>query len=144
MNHGLFLAPKCCAAWKVPSPLPKSTETLLEPKFATAKSRLPSSLKAPTATEEGALPAVTFRAGWKLPSPLPKSTDTLLASSVGDGEILRPVAIEVAHRNGLRPSTRIKIKTGDEPYILRLDFGGDQNIACRQHCTEQRPHFVRG
>src|SRR5215472_13375785 len=55
-----------------------STETLSEPKLATARSSTPSPLKSPTATEVGSQPAPKFRAASEVPSPLPSSTETLL------------------------------------------------------------------
>src|SRR5712692_4269704 len=51
-------------AWKVPSPLPKSTETP-EQTLATARSCTPSPLKSPTATEEGLHPVPKFCASAK-------------------------------------------------------------------------------
>jgi hypothetical protein len=47
--------------------VPKSTDTLLEPKLAAAKSCRPSPLKSPTVTEKGPLAVAKFRAAWKLP-----------------------------------------------------------------------------
>src|SRR5437773_8523982 len=47
---------KNCAARKVPSPLPSSTATLLEPSLATTRSGTPSPLKSPTATVIESLP----------------------------------------------------------------------------------------
>ncbi len=75
-ESGKVPAPKFRAAWKLPSPFPNSTETLLERMLATAKSSTPSPLKSPTATEEGCSPAPKFRAAWKLPSPFPNNTET--------------------------------------------------------------------
>ncbi len=49
-------AAKFRAAWKVPSLLPKSTETLLDKKLATTRCCTPSPLKSLTATETGLLP----------------------------------------------------------------------------------------
>ena len=43
--------PKFPAGWKVPLPLPSSTETVLDPALLTARSSLPSLLKSPTATD---------------------------------------------------------------------------------------------
>src|SRR3989442_717044 len=69
------------AAWKVPSPLPSSTETLFAPlgKFAplgtTARSGIPSPLRSPTATEIATMSM--FGAARKDPSPLPSSTETV-------------------------------------------------------------------
>src|SRR3989442_1594166 len=75
-DAGLWPAPKVSAARKVPSPLPSSTETMLEPKLATARSGLLSPLKSPTATEKGPLPTPKVCAAPKVPSPLPSSTET--------------------------------------------------------------------
>src|SRR6185503_13376784 len=49
-------AGKVCAAWNVPSPLPRRTETSLLPRFALTRSFTPSPLKSPTATHCGLLP----------------------------------------------------------------------------------------
>src|SRR5437660_165597 len=65
-------------AWKVPSPLPSSTEMVLSLRLATTKSGLPSPLKSPTATKAGASPTRELSGTWKVPSPLPSSTATLL------------------------------------------------------------------
>src|ERR1035441_3921741 len=63
------------AVWKVPSPLPNSTEREprvgettagLSPELATARSSLPSPLKSPTATEIGFTPTLNICAGPKL------------------------------------------------------------------------------
>src|SRR5438105_4381216 len=56
-----------------------STDTLLEPLFATTRSGLPSLLKSPTATETGLDPTEKLVAAVKPPVPLPRSTDTSLA-----------------------------------------------------------------
>ena len=50
-----FRLPK---GWKVPLPMPNSTETLSDAKFATARSSLPSPLKSPTAMARGLEPAL--------------------------------------------------------------------------------------
>ena len=47
---------KVCWAWKVPSPLPKSTLTLLEPILAVMISNLPSPFTSPKVTERGVDP----------------------------------------------------------------------------------------
>ena len=78
---GPLPAAKLRAAWKLPSPLLKGTETLSEMELVTARSGSPSPLKSPTATEVGRFPTPKLRAAWKLPSPLPKSTETLLSYS---------------------------------------------------------------
>ena len=45
-----------CCAKNEPVPVPKSIETLLETTLATAKSKIVSPLKSPTATESGLIP----------------------------------------------------------------------------------------
>src|SRR2546427_242762 len=55
-----------------------STETSLDARLATARSSLPSLLKAPTAPEAGPLPAPKGSAGWQVPSPFPSSTEMSL------------------------------------------------------------------
>jgi hypothetical protein len=64
-----------------------------------------SPLKSPTATEKGWEPVPKFRAAWKLPSPLPSSTETLLDSWLAMAQVCDPIAIEVAHRHGVRLGT---------------------------------------
>ena len=65
----------------MPVPLPKSIETLLEHKLATAISKNVSPLKSPTATEAGPVPAAKLVAVPNEPVPLPKSIETLLELS---------------------------------------------------------------
>ena len=62
----------------MPVPVPKSIETLSEPKIATAKSNLVSPLKSPTATEFGKDPTAKLVALPNVPVPVPKSIETLL------------------------------------------------------------------
>src|SRR5207244_8704586 len=91
---------KVVAGGKVPSPLPSNTETVLDPALATARSGLPSLLKSPTATDQGAPPAAKFRAAWKVPLPLPSSTETVLARELA------------TVRSGLR--SRIRLPSGHQ------------------------------
>ena len=60
---------------KVPSPHPGNVDTVLLPKFATARSSTPLPLKSPTATERGALP-VGYTASSNSPFPFPRNTET--------------------------------------------------------------------
>src|SRR5947207_15657606 len=55
-----------------------STETVLEPRLATARSGLPSPLRSPTATDAGLVPAAKANGARKVAAPLPNSTETLL------------------------------------------------------------------
>src|SRR5262245_53354305 len=55
-----------------------STDTSLEPEFATATSGKVSPLKSPTATDTQDVPAAEFGTDRKVPSPLPSSTLTSL------------------------------------------------------------------
>jgi hypothetical protein len=50
-----------CWVWKLPSPLPNNTDTLLSLRLATARSSLPSPLKSATPTEIGRLPTANVR-----------------------------------------------------------------------------------
>ena len=61
---------KSWRVWKVPSPLPSSTLTVLEEKFATARSGVPSPLRSPIATEKGLMPVAKF---WFCPKKSPGS-----------------------------------------------------------------------
>src|SRR5207244_13011619 len=81
-DRGVMPTATVGAGWKVPSPLPRSTETVLDPELATARSSLPSPLKSPTATEVGLVPTAKVRAAWKVPSPLPNSTETVLLTGL--------------------------------------------------------------
>ena len=62
---------------KLPPAPPSSTETLLEPWSATARSGSLSPLKSPTATAKGVSPAGKSVGAPKLPPVLPSSTETL-------------------------------------------------------------------
>src|SRR5437773_228987 len=76
---GPMPTPKFRAAWNVASPLPRSTETVLEEELVTARSSLPSLLKSSTAKALGrGVPSATISAVRKVPSPLPSSNETLL------------------------------------------------------------------
>src|SRR2546422_10550447 len=57
---------------KVPSPLPSSTDTVLDPLLVTTRSGRPSRLKSPTAMDVG-VAAASARAGRKGPPALPTS-----------------------------------------------------------------------
>src|SRR6266568_3745861 len=54
------------AGRKVPSPLPKNTETVLSPTLETARSGLPSPLKSPTAMPEGPFLVAATYSVWGL------------------------------------------------------------------------------
>ena len=58
MDAGFNPAPKFNAASKVPSPLPRRSDTLPERSLATATSSLPSPLKSAVVTDNGPSPAV--------------------------------------------------------------------------------------
>src|SRR5918995_1748846 len=79
-ENGPSPAPKLTAGVtnNVLLPFPKSMETLSEKKLATARSRMVSLLKSPTATENGPSPAPKLTAGvTNVPLPFPKSMETL-------------------------------------------------------------------
>ena len=62
---------------KLPVPVPRRIETLLELKFATARSGRPSALKSPLVTDVGLVPV--GKSVWvpKLPVPVPSLIDRL-------------------------------------------------------------------
>src|SRR5207244_127124 len=74
-------ASKFLAGVKVPSPLPSSTETSLDPPLATARSRWPSPLKSPMATEYGLAPTARSIAGAGLGSADRKTIDATETTS---------------------------------------------------------------
>src|SRR5206468_1744930 len=84
-------------------------ETLLELKFATARSGSESPLKSPTATDSGALPTPKLVAVPKVPSPFPSRIETLLeplfatARSGSESPLKSPTATEL----GLRPTGKL-------------------------------------
>src|ERR1039458_10269748 len=67
------------AGAKFPAPSPFRIETVLSLKLVTARSRLPSLLKSPTATKDGLAPTaiVGVAAAEKPPAPSPKRIDTV-------------------------------------------------------------------
>jgi len=93
------------AAWKVPSPFPKSTLKLLELLLATARSSFPSPLKSPLVTQSGSTPTPYLTTAWKVPSPLPKSTPTSLepSSATARSGIPSPLKSALITENGLVP-----------------------------------------
>src|SRR6266567_1891843 len=96
-------------AWKVPSPLPSSTEMVLSLWLATTKSGLPSPLKSPTATKAGALPTRKLSGPWKVPSPLPRSTETLLEPMLATAKSSLPSRLKspTARDQGLIPTGKV-------------------------------------
>src|SRR5260370_749702 len=96
-------------AWKVPSPLPSSTETVLSLLLATTKSGLPSPLKSPTASEVGALPTRKLSGAPKVPSPLPSSTETLLEPllATAKSSLPSPLKSPTATDQGLIPTVKV-------------------------------------
>src|SRR5262249_60553716 len=100
------------------SPSPNITLTLpvTGPSWPTARSRRPSPLTSPTATEEGLVPARKFRAAWKVPSPLPSSTLTLALFALATARSRRPSPLTspTATDRGTRPAG-VARATGTEP-----------------------------
>ena len=76
-NVGNVPVTKSVFAPNPPAPLPSNTDTVLEPRFATARSGRPSPLTSPTATEAGVFPVVKSVFAPNPPVPLPSSTDTV-------------------------------------------------------------------
>ena len=71
---------KSVLAANVPSPLPSSTDTVVNEKFAfaVARSLLPSPFRSRTTREMGSPAVPKIPLGRKVPSPLPRSTATAL------------------------------------------------------------------
>src|SRR6059058_2590684 len=127
-------------AWKVPSPLPSSTETVLKPRLATTRSSLPSAFKSPSATEEAPLPAPKVSGARKVPSPFPSSTETVadghglrtVPSREGERRLESPIAVAQQHRDGagtrvghrqVRHSIAIEVALGDGERIRASSVG---------------------
>jgi len=70
--------PKSDLAPNVPSPLPSSTETVLDSLFATTRSGRPSLFSSPIATDCGPPPVPKSVFTPNVPSPLPSNTETVL------------------------------------------------------------------
>src|SRR5262249_28475137 len=69
------------AGWNVPSPLPRSTETPLDPELegspepAAAKRSRPAPLPTPATRLAGSCPDPDSTPGWNVPSPWPRNTE---------------------------------------------------------------------
>ena len=75
-------------------------ETLFEPWLATARSRIVSLLKSPTATEIGKVPTPKLTAGGtNVPLPIPKSMETSLETIVSYGQIQYCIIVKVTYCN---------------------------------------------
>src|SRR5207249_3705447 len=83
---------------KVPSPLPSSTDTVLDPLLVTTRSGRPSRLKSPTAMDVGVAVA-TAGAARKVPSPL-KSPRATLIETLPTGKSRRAVIETASARAG--------------------------------------------
>src|ERR671911_367180 len=92
-------------------PVPKSMETLSEPKLATARSRMLSLLKSPTATENGPSPAPKLTAGVtnNVPLPFPKSMETLSETwlATARSRIVSLLKSPTATENGSSPTPKL-------------------------------------
>ena len=90
--------------------LPKSIETLLEPKLVAAKSKNVSPLKSPTATEIGPVPAPKLVAvPNNAPVPVPKSIETLLEPKLATAKsnLVSPLKSPTATENGPVPVPKL-------------------------------------
>ena len=95
-------------ACRVPSPLPRNTETVWLRPLAVATSSLPSRLKSPVITQTGNDPGKSLQV-LNVPSPFPSRIETDLSS--GEGEIQTAVAVEVAsgYRNRLGSGREVNV-----------------------------------
>src|SRR5436309_14604076 len=96
---------------KVPSPLPSSTDTVLDPLLVTTRSGRPSRLKSPTAMDVGVAVA-TAGAARKVPSPLPSSTEVVLAPLLvtASSRLRPPVKSPTAVAHGLPPDGTLRAR----------------------------------
>src|SRR5262249_13900767 len=118
------------AAVKPPAPSPRRMLTEWLPALATARSGLPSPLKAPTATDSGAS-AGGARGGAGGRGPVPPRVGQGGGVEVGGGEVELAVAVETPHRHGDGSSA-----DGDGPY---RDEAGQEALAQRLHLRAATP-----
>ena len=102
-GHGVGSLPvaKVAWLWKVPSPLPRSTLTLLPLALATTMSGLPSPLTSATATERGCVPVAIGGLWLEGAVAVAQEHAHAVARLVGDDHVGLAVAVDVGHRHGL-------------------------------------------
>ena len=90
---------KFVAALKLPAPSPNKIDTLSESLLATARSCLPSPLKSPTATELRISANSEICGSAEIARAIAQQDRHVAwVESVGNGEVLLAIAIEIAHR----------------------------------------------
>ena len=112
---------KVLAAPKDPAPVPSRTETLLDPQFATARSRKLSPLRLPIATEAGSAPTTgKLLATPKEPVPVPSRTETLfeLRLATARSGKLSPLRLPIVTAAGLPPAAKL-VAAPKEPVPFR-------------------------
>ncbi len=82
--------------------------------------------------------------GLKGSIPVAQTHRDVVGIHVGNGQVLRPVPIEVPHRNGPPPPTPLSKSRRDERYILRMSRRGDQHTRHHQPFANQRRPLVLG
>ena len=82
-------------------PAPAGSTRVLATTFAVARSRWPSPLKSPTVMDAGTLPPPRL-GGLEGAIALPQQDRHAVGTDIGGGQIRVAIAIEVAHRDGLR------------------------------------------
>ena len=87
-------------SWKVPSPLPSSTDTSLEPSLATARSVRPSPLKSPATRALGAVPRRVSHLVLEGAVAVAQQHRHVVGAVVGDGQVGAAVAVEVPRHEG--------------------------------------------
>ena len=89
--------------WKVPSPLPSSTDTVPScSEFATARSSWPSPLKSPATMADGIRPhRVGDRGLERAVAVAQQHRHVVAVAGVGDGQVEVAVAVEVARHDGV-------------------------------------------
>src|SRR5207302_927644 len=123
-----------------------SSEILFDSEFATTRSGLPSPVKSPIATANGPDAVPKSSLGAKLPSPFPCSTETvpapgqhrdLVRGITRDGQVVIPVAIEVADRDRLRQVSSGEIGPRHErPVAVAEQHGHRARVVVRDDDVE--------
>src|SRR5262249_23307566 len=128
--------------WKVPSPLPLSTSTVLFELFVKTTSSLPSRLKSPTASEFACMGRLVVMAGLKVPLPLPSSTLTLLEEPIDEPSTtmswcpLPTSAVRIDLAPPPTPPGTGSVIRGPKLVVSRVRTSNDSK--------ESRPHDRRG
>jgi len=117
--------------------VPSSTDTLFEPKLATARSCLPSLLKSPTATDHGFEPTLKVVGAANEPVPVLSSTETVPGvMPFATARSCFTVAVEVIDHDesGFAPALEVSIQSGKFDRTAPLDVRDSPRIMNRPDC----------